>query len=243
MKKGVQKIYSEVAETYEWVNHVLTCGLDMRWRRKGAKAASRAGGLMWLDVCSGTGEMVSALKRHKKPGGMIVSADFSREMLAKSRSRNSGPGCSFVLSDAKRMPFPDSTFDLVTISFATRNIDSNRERLLSYLREFHRLLKPGGLFVNVETSQPSLSLLKRLFHLYIRLFVQRIGFLISGSRSGYAYLAHTIPRFYGAAELSSILLKAGFVHAPFKRLFLGIAAIHTAVKADDFCLSSGRSVS
>jgi len=64
--------------------------------------------------------MVSALKRYKKPGGMIVSADFSREMLAKSRSRNPDPGCFFVLSDAKRMPFPDSTFDLVTISFATR---------------------------------------------------------------------------------------------------------------------------
>ncbi|MCJ7680016.1 MAG: ubiquinone/menaquinone biosynthesis methyltransferase [Candidatus Aminicenantes bacterium] len=230
MKKGVQKIYSEVALTYDRLNHILTLGLDIIWRKHCARFLRRAPSGRWLDVCSGTGEMLVYLDRIKPRQTTLFAADFSLSMLDISRRRNHAAGIHFCLSDVRRLPFPDNTFSVVLITFATRNIDSNRDRLLGYLREFRRVLAPGGLFVNLETSQPPVRLMRRLFHSFIRLTVHRIGARISGSKAGYAYLAHTIPRFYDAPTLSDILVEAGFQKVAFKRHMFGIAARHTAVK-------------
>jgi demethylmenaquinone methyltransferase/2-methoxy-6-polyprenyl-1,4-benzoquinol methylase len=136
----------------------------------------------------------------------------------------------FVLGDVKRLPFPDGTFDLVTISFATRNINLSREVLTATFAEFRRVLRPGARFVNLETSQPRLRVVRSLFHAYIKVIVKRVGTRISGSRAGYAYLATTIPRFYGARELAGILKDAGFASVAVKPLLLGAAAIHIARK-------------
>ena len=230
MKKGVQKIYSEVASTYELANHLLTFGLDVFWRKRGAKTAARIGGEWWLDVCSGTGEMMHNLSRLKPEGTQIVSADFSIEMMIRSRKKNTQRHNHFVLTNAKELPFPNDFFNLITISFATRNIDSNRQRLITYFTEFHRVLKPGGMFLNLETSQPTSPLVRRLFHLYVKTIIKPVGYALSGSKSGYAYLAHTIPRFYDTWTLTDILSESGFSHVEFDRRFLGIAAIHTAIK-------------
>lgn len=231
MKKGVQKIYREVALTYEKINHILTLGMDILWRKKAAAAAAAAGGRLWLDICSGTGELVRYLAG-KNGHTNIVCADFSSDMLSISRSRNQSPRIHFVLCDAEHLAFSEGSFDLVTISFATRNIDSNRARLLSHLREFHRALRPGGRFINLETSQPGFPVLKALFHTYIRLTVRPIGTWISGSRAGYSYLARTIPRFYSASELTELLYEAGFSRVEVKKYLFGIAALHTAFKKE-----------
>ncbi len=122
------------------------------------------------------------------------------------------------------------TFDLVTISFATRNININRDALVHCLGEFHRILKPGGRFINLETSQPSSLVMKKLFHKYVKLFVKPIGQFLSGSRAGYAYLSHTIPRFYSADEFADLIHQAGFEEVTFNRMLHGVAAIHKAVK-------------
>ena len=151
-------------------------------------------------------------------------------MLSRAREKNSKRNILFVEAEAKYLPFPDETFDLITISFATRNINPNQEYLASHLREFHRVLKRGGRFVNLETSQPPLQLVRKLFHLYIKLTVKPIGFLISGSRAGYSYLYYTIPRFYSAEDFSSLLYQAGFNRVDWRRFFLGVSAIHVAVK-------------
>jgi demethylmenaquinone methyltransferase/2-methoxy-6-polyprenyl-1,4-benzoquinol methylase len=230
VKKGVQKIYRDVAATYEKINHVLTLGLDILWRKNAAAAVKKGPGL-WLDICSGTGEMAHYLAR-SNAGATIVSADFSPEMLAVSRRRNLNARVLFTLTDAGRLSFADHSFDLVTISFATRNIDSNRARLLAHFSEFNRVLRPGGLFLNLETSQPRCPLIKSLFHAYIRLTVRSIGTWISGSKAGYRYLSHTIPRFYSAPRLSEILLEAGFERVEVKNYLFGVAALHKAIKQD-----------
>ena len=124
----------------------------------------------------------------------------------------------------------DDTFDLITISFATRNINLSEKTLIQTLKEFHRVLKVGGHFVNLETSQPSSPLVRRVFHAYVRLLVAPIGRGVSGSRSAYAYLAHTVPRFYLAEELARILVRAGFRDVRIRRLALGVAAIHQGTK-------------
>ncbi len=129
------------------------------------------------------------------------------------------------------MPFPDETFDVVTIAFATRNLHRDRESLANCFGEFRRVLRPGGLFVNLETSQPRNRLWRALFHVYIRLAVRPIGRLLSGSRSGYAYLAYTIPRFYDERELSGLLGECGFGTVAAETLLGGIAAIHVARKS------------
>ena len=230
MRKGVQGLFSEVAETYELVNHILTFGLDMVWRRKAAREAAKAGGTLWLDVCSGTGEMALNLSRLADETVKIISVDFCSPMLIRGLKTRTIHQLSWVMADAVHLPFPDDSFDLVTISFATRNINISREILLAHFKEFRRVLKPGGCFINLETSQPSKETIKKLFHLYIRLAVKPLGYLISGSKAGYAYLSYTIPRFYSAKELTSLLLESGFKKVSHCPLFLQAAAIHTARK-------------
>lgn len=230
MSKGIQKIYREVPRTYELVNHVLTFGLDVRWRKKAAGFAASAGGARWMDVCTGTGEMVVNLGELAPDGTKVFGTDFSAPMVRKAAAKPEAGSINFTIADIASLPFPGNTFDLITISFATRNINKNRDFLVRCLREFHRVLRPGGSFVNLETSQPNSRILRRLFHLYIRLFVSRVGERISGSKSGYRYLSNTIPRFYDAPEFADIIHAAGFESVNYEQMMFGAAAIHRGLK-------------
>jgi len=231
MKKGIEIIYSEVAPTYELVNHILTFGLDIYWRRKTAKLAQKKGGKLWLDICSGTGELAKNLSKQSNINNRwILAVDGSLPMLSLAKKKGTGKNILFSIADAGRLPFNDDTFDVITIGFAARNLNFNSAAFLNYLREFRRILKPGGLFLNLETSQPGKKWIKKIFHGYVRSMVRPIGHLISGSKAGYAYLSFTIPRFYGAGELSDLLVRADFRDVEYIQLFLGTAAIHTAEK-------------
>lgn len=230
MQKKIENIYSEVVGTYETVNHVLTFGLDRAWRRRTARLSARPGGSRWLDVCSGTGEMAENLIRLAPKNVHLTAVDGSASMLAAAKQKPSLKPISLCVSDVDRLPFPSASFDLLTISFATRNINPDRQGLSSYLKEFHRVLKPGGYFINLETSQPRNPFVKQLFHLYIRIAVKPVGIFFSGSRAGYDYLAYTLPRFYSAPELSELIESAGFDRVEYQRLFWGVAAIHSGMK-------------
>lgn len=230
MQEGIRKIFSEVPETYELVNHVLTFGLDILWRRKAAKMAAQGDGQMWMDVCCGTAEMAIYLKQLAPKETRVFACDFSFPMIRKALQKKEASEITFILSDINTLPFSDNTFDLVTISFALRNINLDKEKFLRALKEINRILKPGGRFVAVETSQPSSRLIRKLYHAYVRLAVKPIGQLISGSKSAYTYLSSTIPRFYPAEEFAGILKQAGFAQVSFQRLLLGVTAIHLAVK-------------
>lgn len=227
-KKGIQKIFAQIPRSYELANTLLTLGMDYFWRKKASQLAAKGGGLTWLDVCSGTGQTAVNLNKLCAGQTKIVALDFSLPMLMAGALKPQANSISFCAADAARLPFLDSTFDLVTISFATRNINTSRESLRQYFREFRRILKPGGRFVNLETSQPKHFILRKLFHLYIRAVVMPVGFLLSGSKAAYNYLAYTIPRFFCAEELSEIIHQAGFSRVNFRPLSFGIAAIHTA---------------
>ncbi len=227
---SVERMFSEVPATYELVNHVLTLGLDIVWRRRAAKIAATAEGGQWADMCTGTGEMASRLRRLAPEGTKIYGIDFSEPMLEQARRKPEAARISFVRSDIKALPFPDASFDLVTMSFATRNINLSKDILVRSFGEFYRVLKPGGRFVNLETSRPSFWPVRKCFHLYVWLFVKSIGSRISGSGAAYTYLATTIPRFYSAQELADIMRKAGFDKVTFQQHLFGAAAIHQATK-------------
>lgn len=230
IRKGVQKIYTEVAKTYELLNHVLTLGLDIHWRKKAARIATQKGGTLWLDVCSGTGEMAQNLSVLSREGVKIFAVDFSFPMLKKAKEKRDAPNLFPVIAEAGVLPFPDESFELLTISFATRNLNPRKEILESYMEEFSRILKPGGYFVNLETSQPSSKMIRQFFHFYVNRIVKPLGWILSGSKAGYSYLSFTIPRFYAPDEFAQILRQSGFSQVEYRRLMFGISAIHVAKK-------------
>ena len=237
MNKGIQQIFSSVPATYELINHILTLGFDTPVRRYTARFAAADNSKLntphsalrkWLDVCTGTGEMAQNLTKYAGPDTIVMASDFTMSMLRACQRK--ALTINFMAADSIRLPFRDNTFDLVTISFATRNINISHQNLLACLREFHRVLKPGGRFINLETSQPSSMLLRRMLHIFVKIFVKPIGSIISGSKQAYAYLSQTIPRFYDADRFSEIILEAGFKECKYKYILGGLAAIHQGIK-------------
>jgi demethylmenaquinone methyltransferase/2-methoxy-6-polyprenyl-1,4-benzoquinol methylase len=230
MSKGLLKIYSEIACHYELVNHLLTFGLDIPWRKTASLIAAAGGGTLWLEVCSGTGEMAANLQKLANPKTRVILSDFSFPMTSKARNKSGLQNASISLADSCALPFPDNTFDLIVISFATRNIAGSAARLLRFLREFHRVLKPGGRFINLETSQPKSKPIRILYHFYTKSVVRILGRLVSGSRSGYNYLSYSVERFFDVEDLSIIIRRSGFSKVQFRTMSFGAVAVHKAVK-------------
>lgn len=226
---SLNKMFAEVAATYERANRILTLGLDCRWRRAAARAAVEHGGGLALDVCAGTGNMAEELAARLPEKARIVALDFNAAMMAglAAKKKFARRGAA-VRADARRLPFPEGIFDLVTVSFAGRNLNRSPEILRDTFSGIRRVLKPGGRFVLVETSRPPFGPVRWVYFALVRLFVRPAGERLSGSRTGYAYLAETIPRFYGAEELAAVLREAGFARVGFRRMNLGAAAVHVA---------------
>ncbi|NHI83976.1 MAG: ubiquinone/menaquinone biosynthesis methyltransferase [Candidatus Thorarchaeota archaeon] len=230
MSKSVMNIFSQIFSTYESINHILTFGLDMYWRRKAVQFAARRGNEKWLEVCTGTGETSLQLLKHADQDTLLVAADFSFPMIKEAARKSDLKKPALLLAESGALPFPDETFDLVMVTFATRNLNSTVVGLFEFFREFSRVLKPGGIFINVETSQPQYRLIRWFYHVYVLLAVKPIGRLISGSKSGYFYLSQTIRQFHSPISLANALLESGFARVRWTHLSLGVVAIHEAVK-------------
>lgn len=227
---AIAGFYDGIYLFYEAANSFLTFGLDLWWRRRAARIARAAapGAGLALDVCCGTGDFSRALLRAFGPGLRLTGADLSEAMLSSAARKV--PGVTLVRAEAKQLPFPDGAFDLLTISFATRNLNLDRASMLAALREFRRVLKPGGVFVNLETTRPENRLLWAGMRVYVKLLIGLLNLLSPKSRSSYTFLRNTILNFYGAGEFSALLLEAGFSSASHSALFPGAVAVHTAKK-------------
>lgn len=225
MSEGIKKLFSKIPEKYDLINQILTFGLDSFWRKKTAKISVRIGGENLLDICTGTGKMAYLLKKYTKKS--IFSLDFCIPMLNEAKKIND---IKIISSNAKFLPFKDETFDLITISFATRNLNKNQEELKKTFIEFKRVLKKGGYFLNLETTQPPFFILKWFLHIYSKIFIKPIGAFFSGSKEAYSYLSSTIPRFYNAKKLKEILKEAGFSEVKYKYLFPYVVALHISKK-------------
>lgn len=232
----VARFYDAIAGRYELVNGFLTLGLDGPWRRKAVSFALSGRGpgsagvpLRALDACCGTGDTTGLLFRRLPAGSMVAGADFSATMLALARARL--PGVEFTEAPASALPFPDGNFDLVTISFATRNLASSPEGLPACLRECLRVLRPGGTFLQLETSVPPSAFVRFFFRLYVRAAIAFAAALLPrGSREAYRYLGASVLSFMDAEAMDRELLAAGFRDVRHERLFPGAVAVHIAVK-------------
>jgi demethylmenaquinone methyltransferase/2-methoxy-6-polyprenyl-1,4-benzoquinol methylase len=208
--------------------------MDERWRRLAAKICLSTNPRRVLDLCCGTGDLSVWLAKRAGPDTEIIGLDYSQPMLtiAKEKVNNAGlqTRVQFIDGDVSDLPFPDGYFDSIGISFAFRNLTYKNPKTQQYLQEVLRVLKNGGEFVIVESSQPSSKIVRKIDHAYLKLFVFKIGSWISKNRPAYRYLSESASNFYSARELVDLLVKAGFQSVEFKRLFFGAAAIHKAIK-------------
>lgn len=226
----IARFYDAIAGRYELVNGFLTLGLDGLWRRKAVSfIPAGARPLEALDACCGTGDMTGLLSRRLPAGSRVRGADFNAAMLALARAKL--PGVKFTESPASALPFPDGSFDIVTVSFATRNLASSPEGLRASLIEFLRVLRPGGTFLQLESSVPASPFVRFFFRLYVRAMISLAAALLPrGSRAAYRYLGSSVLTFMDADAMSRELLAAGFRDARYERLFPGAVAVHIAVK-------------
>jgi len=226
-------IFTRIPDRYDLINHVITLGMDSGWRKQAALTCLEDRPQRILDICCGTGDLAITMARLAGYKPEITGADYSQPMLEIAAAKSSAAGLKnirFINADVARLPFPDGHFDCVTISFAFRNLTYNNPLTADYLKEILRVLRPDGRFVIVESSQPKSGFMRFLDHLYLRLWVFPAGYLISGNREAYKYLAESAEHFYSAEEMVEYLVEAGFKQATAKRLFFGAAAIYIATK-------------
>jgi len=187
-----------------------------------------------MDLCCGTGDLAVWLARLAPAGTEVIGLDYSLPMLTRAKEKAGQfplkTDITFIHGDVDDLPFPDGHFDSIGISFAFRNLTYKNPMTGRYLVEVVRVLKPGGEFVIVESSQPPNRLIRKIVHIYLRLFVYRVGSWISKNRPAYKYLSESARHFYTAEELVDLLVNAGFKQVTVKRLLFGAAAIHLAVK-------------
>ncbi len=181
-----------------------------------------------LDVCSGTGELAFLLSRHVGPRGSVTGADFCEEMLdlAQRKRGEHHANISFILSDAKRLPFRDNAFDAVTVAFGMRNIPDTALAL----HEIDRVLKPGGKFVCLELTRPRNWWFRFLYEWYVFKVMPLIGKLVVKNAAPYLYLHRSINSFYPPDEFKDMINKCGFENIRVGSMTFGIATLYTAVK-------------
>jgi demethylmenaquinone methyltransferase/2-methoxy-6-polyprenyl-1,4-benzoquinol methylase len=235
----VREMFARIAPRYDFLNHLLSFSMDRVWRHRTAKLFSetlvRADALA-LDLCCGTGDLAFALARRrarllggrKNRAAQVIGSDFVEGMLVRARAKAIAGGyqVSFAGADALALPFNDESVDLVTSAFGFRNL-SNYEH---GLREFARLLKPGGEIGILEFSEPEHGWVARVFRFYFKQVLPRIGGAISGDKQAYAYLPGSVAKFPSARELSALLERCGFIDVRVHSWNFGSVLLHRAKK-------------
>jgi demethylmenaquinone methyltransferase/2-methoxy-6-polyprenyl-1,4-benzoquinol methylase len=229
---AIRRMFAAISPRYDLLNHLLSAGVDVSWRRAAVRALALAPGDAVIDLCTGTGDLaLAAAKALDRLGaGTVTGSDFTPEMLriaATKRERRRARGLSLVLADTLDLPFADCTFDAAAVAFGIRNVaDLGRG-----VGEIFRVLKPGGRAAILEFSARKGGVLHRAFEFYFRRLLPRLGGWISGTPAGgdaYAYLPASVLEFPAPPEFTRLLEAHGFTGVQFQPLTLGIATIHTA---------------
>ena len=214
-------MFDGVAKNYDKANDLLSFGSARIWRKKVAKLVNSQPGQTILDLAAGTGSSSVVFLRE---GVKVVAADFSNGMLEEGRRRH--PELEFVFADASALPFADTEFDTVTISFGIRNVEKTEVALSEMLR----VLKPGGKLVICEFSRIPNNFLHGLYRFYLRNILPTLSGLVSKTPEAYSYLAESIDAWPSQQELVKIIESAGFESVRYLNQTLGIVAIHTGFK-------------
>lgn len=239
--RWVQQMFAHIAPRYDLLNHLLSFNIDRRWRRRLktrlASVLNRENARV-LDLCCGTGDVLFELQA----GGaaQTIGADFCHPMLAtaKAKAARDGSHASLIECDALELPLTANAVDAISIAFGFRNLADYQ----GGLKEFHRVLKPGGILAILEFSHPHGRLIKVSYGLYSKFVLPAIGAAVSGSAEAYQYLPESVRKFPQADTLKDMMTAAGFENVSFELLTGGIAALHVGRKDDRSPTASPPSV-
>lgn len=235
----VRDMFSRIAPRYDFLNHLLSFSLDRVWRRRTARIFSDVLArpeARVIDLCCGTGDLAFALARRRARliagatgTASVFGSDFVEGMLVRAgqKAHANGAHVSFAGADALGLPFADEAFDLVTAAFGFRNL-ANYE---SGLREFARILKPGGQVGILEFSEPERGALGGVFRMYFRHVLPRIGGAISGDKQAYAYLPGSVAKFPSASRLRELMERNGFTDVRVRSWNFGSVLLHSGRRA------------
>jgi demethylmenaquinone methyltransferase/2-methoxy-6-polyprenyl-1,4-benzoquinol methylase len=233
----VREMFTRIAPRYDFLNHLLSFSLDRVWRRRTAKRflhILRRPEARILDLCCGTGDLAFALDRTRSRAldgsaqerSAIVGSDFVEGMLVRARAKSAAGGNEtvFAAADALNLPFSDASVDLITTAFGFRNLANYEDGL----REFARVLRPGGELGILEFTEPETGPLAGIFRFYFRQILPRIGKTISGDGEAYAYLPGSIMKFPSPAGLAALMQKTGFSDVRIASWNFGTVLLHSA---------------
>ncbi len=230
-RKLVGEVFSSVAGKYDLMNDAMSLGIHRVWKRYFVATAQVRRGDRVLDLAGGTGDIAALLRERLGADGEVVLGDINGEMLRVGRDRliDRGlvPGFSWVQCDAQALPFPDASFDLVTIAFGLRNVTDKD----AALREMLRVLRPGGQARVLEFSEVTAEWFKPVYDFHSFKVLPALGRLLAGDSGSYRYLAESIRQHPPQAELLAMMQAAGFARCDYRNLSAGIVAIHTGYKA------------
>ena len=223
---SIRSMFDDVAPTYDFLNHLLSLGIDNYWR---AKAAGKAKQLLGnnnapkiLDVATGTGDLAASMA--KLPGATVTALDLSPEMLVIARKKY--PHITFHEGFAEQLPFADGSFNIVSAGFGVRNF----ENLDAGMREFNRVLKTGGHALIIEPMIPRNALMKKLYLMYFKKVLPRIASLFSKSTFAYDYLPNSVEQFPQAEAFTTILRNNGFSKAEYLPMTFETSILYIAKK-------------
>ena len=227
-KQQVTKMFDTISKEYDGLNRVISFGIDVKWRRKVVDIVAKTNPENILDIATGTGDLaISLTKTNAKE---IVGLDISDGMLEVGRQKIAhkklNDKIKMVLGDSESLPFEDNTFDAITVAFGVRNF----ETLETGLSEIHRVLKPNGVFVILETSVPTKTPYKQGYKFYTKYILPTIGKVFSKDQSAYSYLCESTSVFPYGEALNNILRKIGFNSVNDLPQTFGVATIYTATK-------------
>ena len=227
-KSQVAQMFNSIAGKYDFLNHFLSAGVDIYWRRKAIDLLKKSQPKTLLDIATGTGDFaIEALRLQPQK---IVGIDISEGMLAvgqeKLKRKNLTDRIELQLGDSENLAFADNSFDAVTAAFGVRNF----ENLELGLQEIYRVLKPGGQLVILEFSKPQAFPFKQGYNIYFKHVLPVFGKLISKDRAAYTYLPESVQAFPDGPEFIQILKQVGFKTTEWHPLTFGISSIYTGVK-------------
>ncbi|AND41242.1 MULTISPECIES: demethylmenaquinone methyltransferase [Cytobacillus] len=228
-EERVHSVFEKIYGNYDKMNSVISFQQHLRWRKDTMKKMNVQKGSKALDVCCGTADWSIALAEAVGENGKVVGLDFSKNMLKigeeKIKDRKLKQ-VELVHGNAMELPFADNSFDYVTIGFGLRNVPD----YLQVLKEMHRVAKPGGIAVCLETSQPTLFGYKQAYYFYFRFIMPMFGKLFAKSFNEYSWLQESARDFPGMKELAGMFEEAGFKNVTFKPYSGGVAAVHIGTK-------------
>ena len=213
-------MFGAIAGRYDLANHELSCGTDFYWRKCAANMVASWRPRKIVDLATGTGDLALAVQK-KLPDAEVTGVDFLPEMLELARRKGVR---ETILADAMKLPFPDASFDCVTIAFGLRNMENWRAALV----EMSRVLKGDGRLLVLEFSLPTVSIVRTIYRFYLHRCLPLLGSFLTRKKSAYDYLGDSIEEFPSGHAMIDLIEASGFKHVTLQPLSYGIVTIYTA---------------